>query len=415
LLAKGNPKGLVGRAEGFNPWAKNRGAAVTEAELLEMRARAMDLVNEGRIDEALEEFQAIAQSDPEAADGWINLAAAERGLGRLHLAAEHFRAGVELLRKAGHADRGLLATALHAWGATLEALELTDEAAAAYRESAQNDPRAPTPLAALSTLLARAGHLREADKVATEYCMAAVSILAEKTNIAQVRRFQRALKDAAAVDGHQLLVATREAYVKSFEEAVARLPEGVQTEAEPLRRDETGKTVPLLADPGRPFSRVRFDAVDPKSGERWMIHDAPTYGFPKDLPAAQDGFFSVVHAAGTPFPTLLCTRTAWDYFFVRLRFVNGLRPSTIENAERAIGEWYLRGATGAFAENGRGYFHFLSKPLAIGDSGLRYEVDLGLARLDAVPALLETLKVLHRVEPLETAVLGDGALPLRDL
>ena len=164
---------------------------MTEEELLEKRARALDLVNEGRIEEALAQFQAIAKNDPDAADGWINLAAAERGLGRPHLAAEHFKTGIELLRKAGHEDRGLLSTALHAWGTTLEALELTDEAAAAYREAAQEDPRAPTPLAALSTLLARAGHLREADKVATEYCMAAVSILAEKTNIAQVRRFQK--------------------------------------------------------------------------------------------------------------------------------------------------------------------------------------------------------------------------------
>ena len=388
---------------------------MTEEELLEKRARALDLVNEGRIEEALAQFQAIAKNDPDAADGWINLAAAERGLGRPHLAAEHFKTGIELLRKAGHEDRGLLSTALHAWGTTLEALELTDEAAAAYREAAQEDPRAPTPLAALSTLLARAGHLREADKVATEYCMAAVSILAEKTNIAQVRRFQKALKDAAVVDGQKLLAATREAYVKSFEEALAALPPGVQIEAEPLRKDEAGQTVPLLADPARPFSRVRFDAVDPKSGERWMIHDAPTYGFPEDLPAAKDGFFSVVHAAGTPFPVLLCTRTAWDYFFVRLRFVSGLRPGTLESAERVIGDWYLKGVTGAFAENGRGYFHFLSKPLAIGESGLRYEVDLGLSRLDAVAALLEVLKELHREEPIEIAVLGDGALPLKDL
>jgi len=388
--------------------------AVTPEELSERRARAFDCVNEGRIDDALTEFSVIAQNDPEAADGWINLAAAERGLGRLHLAADHFRTGVELLRKAGHEDRGLLATALHALGMTLEALELTDEAAAAYRESAQNDPRAPTPLAALSTLLARAGHLREAEKVATEYCMAAVSILAEKSNIALVRKFQKALKDAAAVDGHQLLVATRAAYVKGFEEAVAKLPPGVRTEVEPLRKDEEGKTAPLLADPERPFSRVRFDAVEPESGERWMIHDAPTYGFPEGCPAAADGHFSIVHPAGTPFPVLLCTRTAWDYFFVRLRFVNGLRPGTLERAEEAMGGWYLKGETGAFAENGRGYFHFLSKPLAIGDRGLRYEVDLGLARLEAVPALFEALKELHREEPIEIVVLGDGALPLTD-
>ncbi|HEY3447742.1 MAG TPA: hypothetical protein VGK67_15405 [Myxococcales bacterium] len=387
---------------------------MTPQQLEELRATALDHVNAGRMDEALAVFTTIAQHDPDAADGWINLAAAERGVGRLELAAEHFGTGVELLRKAGHEDKGLLATALHAWGATLEALELTDEAAAAYRESAKNDPRAPTPLAALSTLLARAGHLRDADKVATEYCMAAVSILAEKQNIAQVRKFQKALKNASAVDGNLILVATREAYVRSFDEAVTKLPPGVQIEAEPYTHGPGGQAVPVLADQDRPFSRVRFDAVEPQSGQRWMIHDAPTYGFPKDSPAAADGFFSVPHSANTPFPVLLCTRTAWDYFFVRLRFVNGVTDRTVERAEALLGAWYLRGVSGEFAEGGRGHFHFISRPLRIGTTGLRYEIDLGLSQLDAIPALFEVLKQLHAEVPIEVAVLGDGALPMKD-
>lgn len=383
-------------------------------ELEEIRARALEHVNAGRVDEALADFQTLAERDPGAADGWINLAAAERGVGRLHLAAEHFRRGVELLRQGGHDDRGLLATALNALGGTLDALELSDEAARAFRESAQADPRASTPLAALATLLARAGHLLEADKVATDYCLAAVSVLAEKANISQVRKFQKALKKSSAVDGNLVLIATREAYVRSFEEAVARLPAGVQLEAEPLMRDEQGELTPVLADKQRPFSRVRFDAFLPATGDRWMIHDAPTYGFPKDPPAAAGGIFSVPHPANVPFPVLICSRTAWDYFFLRLRFVNGLREETVARAEAAIGGWYARGVGGAFAQKDRGYFHFLSQPFPIGEYGLRYEVDLGLAQLDAIPALFEALTALHRDEPIEVAVLGDGALPLKD-
>jgi hypothetical protein len=159
---------------------------------------------------------------------------------------------------------------------------------------------------------------------------------------------------------------------------------------------------------------VRFDAVHPPTGERWMIQDAPTYGFPKDCPAAVDGLFSISHPAGTPFPVLLCTRTAWDYFFVRLRFASGLRQRTVERAESAVGAWYLQGVTGAFSKDGRGFFHYLSKPFPVGDHGLRYEVDLGLAQLDAIPALFDALKALHADEPIEVAVLGDGALPLKD-
>lgn len=170
----------------------------------------------------------------------------------------------------------------------------------------------------------------------------------------------------------------------------------------------------MLANPLRPFSRVRFDAVHPQTGERWMIHDAPTYGFPKDSPAAAEGFFSVPHAAGTPFPVLTCTRTAWDYFFVRLRFAQGLREQTLERAEALLGAWYLRGFGGGFSEGGRGSFHFIAKPRRIGKDGLRYEVDLGLSGLAAVPALFEALRALHAQEPIDVAVLGDGALPMKD-
>ncbi|MFN7133187.1 MAG: hypothetical protein ACK4N5_14000, partial [Myxococcales bacterium] len=65
------------------------------------------------------------------------------------------------------------------------------------------------------------------------------------------------------------------------------------------------------------------------------------------------------------------------------------------------------------AQDGVGRFHFLSEPFAIGDEGLRYEVDLGRTRWEAVLGLMEALERLHAQEPLEVVVLGDGALPLR--
>ncbi len=385
---------------------------MSEQTIEQLRGQAVELVNQGQVEQARALFEQIADRDAGAADSWINLATAERALGKNHLAVEHYRRGVELLRAAKAEDRGLLASALHALGAALEALELTDEAVAAYRESAGEDPRAPTPLAALSTLLARAGHLELADKTATEYCLAAVSILAEKGNIAAVRKFQRAIKDAGLIDGEALLAATREAYVKSFAETASKLPEGARLEVEPHRHGPQG-LLPVLANPTRPWSRVRFDALNPSTGERWMIQDAPTYGFPRGVPAAADGFFSVPYRAGTPFPVLIATRTAWDYFFVRLRFSRGLGPQTVERAEQLIGGWYLRGVSGEFAQSGAGYFHFLSEPTPIGADGLRYEVDLGLSQLSAIPALFEALGQLHASDPIEVAVLGDGALPLK--
>lgn len=386
---------------------------MSEGTLEQDWAKAYEQVSGGDYEAACETLGRLVEADPDSPEGWINLATAERSLGRVRLAAEHYERGIGLLRGLQTEDHGLLASALHALAQTYEALELTDKAVAAYRASAQEDPRAPTPLASLATLLARAGQLAQADKVATSYCMAAVSVLAEKLNIAAVRRFQKALKQVSTVDGNLLLVATREAYVRGFEQTAKKLPTTARYEVEPQRRDEQGELTPVLANPERPWSRVRFDAVDAESGGRWMIQDTPTYGFPGNCPAAADGLFSVPFDRDMPFPMLISTRTAWDYFFLRLRFENGLRPGTLEAAEELLGAWYLRGFEGEFGEKeqGRGYFHFLSEPFAIGDYGLRYEVDLGLSQLDAFPALLDALRALHAKEPIAMCVIGDGALP----
>src|SRR3990172_2458696 len=72
--------------------------------------------------------------------------------------------------------------------------------AGALRSSKRRDRPTRGSAAALSSLLARAGHLREADEVATKYCLAAVSVLAEKGNIGLVRKFQKALKEAHTLD-----------------------------------------------------------------------------------------------------------------------------------------------------------------------------------------------------------------------
>ncbi len=386
---------------------------LSEASAEELRTQAMEHVHHGRMEEAAEALAKLAQLEPESPDGWINLASVERDLGRLRAAAENFRRGVHLLESSPSVDRDALARTYTALGATLQSLELTDEAVAAFRRAAAADPRAPQPHAAIASLLARAGDLQEADRAATAYCRAAVSLLSEKENIGAVRRFQAAMKAADTVEGLKLLAATREAYVRTFNEVATKLPEGVRIEEEPFRRDGSGQPVPILANPRRPFSRVRFDAILPTTGQRWMINETPTYGYPKNCAAAAEGFFSVPLEIGNSFRTVVATRTAWDYFFVRIRFVHGLRSGTLEQTEKLLGEFYEQGFTGTYAQEGKGHFHFISEPFAIGDEGLRYELDLGLSRWEAALGLMETLERLHALEPIEVVSLGDGALPMR--
>ncbi len=384
------------------------------------RERAYQKVSVGELDEACVLFQEAAAEHPDEPERWLELAAAERGAGRLAEAVEHYHRAAELYERRGASGGAAagpeLISIYESLGATHEALEEHGAALAAYRRAAEVDPRAASPLASSASLLARTGALEEAQRAAADYCKRAVSLTAEKPNIQRVRTFQRHLAAAGSVDGAQLLAATREAYVRSFAESVEKLPEGVRLELEPFKRGPEGAPEPIIPDPLRPFARVRFDAIDPASGERWMIQEVPTYGFPSDCPAASEAWFSIRLATPTPFAVLLSTRTAWDYFFLRLRFVNGLGSETLLRTETALANWYLRGFSGHFAEGGRGFFHFISRPFVAGGASagdLRYELDLGLATTDAIGGLFEALVELHAHEPLEVVALGDAALPAR--
>ena len=74
-----------------------------------------------------------------------------------------------------------------------------------------------------------------------------------------------------------------------------------------------------------------------------------------------------------------------------------------------IGGWYLNGYNGEFGEKGEGRFHFITDPEAIGGSGVGYTVDLGRARFDAIPALLNALTVLHGRHRIKRVLFGQGA------
>lgn len=377
------------------------------------RDEALRAALAGRLAEARHAFERIAASEPLAADAWVNLALAELALGQPERAVGHFERGVSLLEeRGGDAKAAALSASLQGLAAACEAIGEVARASDLFARAHRAHPRSPRPLAALAHLLGRAGDLVGADLTALAYCRAAVSDLNEKAHIGAMRRFAASLRAAPSLDGGAILRAARDAYAARFDEVLATLPAGVRAEAELFGDDGAGGRSPLLPDADRPFARARVDAIDPATGERWMIDEHPTYAVPRGAEEAAFAQVPVAWNCGVPFPVCVSTRTAWDCLAIRLRFDGGRTPPVQQAVEAALGDFYARGFAGAFGDGRRGFFHFLSRPRPLGTDGVRYQADLGLSDLRAIAAVLDALARLHREQPIAAAVLGDAHLPL---
>jgi tetratricopeptide (TPR) repeat protein len=377
----------------------------------EIRSAALAAVAEHRLEDALAGFQRLVEVEPSAADGWINLASAELSVGRARDAASHFETGIGLLRSSS-VEPGAMAASWLGLGAAEEAAGRIGKAALAFVASRHADPASPRALQALAFLLARSGDLENAGRVAMEYCKAAVSVLAEKTNIPPMRKFQAALLASGRLDAGEILRSAQEAYSARFDDIAGKLPSRVRLEAALHRAGDDGKPVRLLPHPDRPFAPTRVDAIDPTTGERWMIDEAPTYAVPAGVEDAAFAQYPVRWKATESFSLAVSTRTAWDYLGLRLRFLSGRSPEGVRDAERILGGWYESGFDGRFGSGGRGFFHFFSPPCELGDGDVLYQIDLGLSDLRAAAALVASLETLHRIHPLAAVVLGDAHLPM---
>ncbi|MDR0965725.1 MAG: hypothetical protein LBM75_04365 [Myxococcales bacterium] len=359
-------------------------------------------LNAGDLPRAYAVLKAMTELDPELAEGWINLGALERAMGELRLAVEHLERGIALLEARSHSIDPL---ALPAWlnlAEILETLEEVDRSAAALREAYRRDPHSPAPLIQLAGLQARAGHLDAAIQTARDYCRAAVSILSEKASIGLVRKFQKAIEAADTVDGKLLLVATREATAMAFDAAAWPLRDTARFEVPRPSSDEIDDV----------FELKRDDALIEATGVPRTLLTSPVYGFPGNAPAASTALFTVPIELGGPFPVCIATRTAWNAMALRIRFTHATHDDDdMLRALVPITDWFRRGFDGQFSlQKDKGFFHAISRPVRVGDRGVRFDIDLGLANQTAIAALVEAIADIHRHHPIERVVLGDGLL-----
>lgn len=356
----------------------------------------------GDLPKAHEALRALCEASPELPEAWINRGSLERAMGDLTSAAAHLERGIALLNARSPSADPLLVPAYLNLAEVLETLEDVSRAADVLREAFRRAPESPSPLIQLAGLQARAGDLDAARRTARDYCFAAVSILSEKPSIALVRKFQKALEAADAIDGRLLLIATREAYAMAFESAAFPLRESARFEV-------AREVSPEDADEAQALNRA--DALVEATNEWRTLTPNPVYGFPGNAPAAREALFTVPAELGAPFETRVSTRTAWNALAVRVRFREALDDERAQAAEDAIATWFRRGFAGDFSlQTDKGFFHALSRPVRVGERVLRWEVDLGLANQTAIAALIETLADLHQRHPIDRLVLGDGLI-----
>lgn len=344
----------------------------------------------------------LCERSGELAEAWINRGSLERAMGDLEPAAAHLERGIALLEARADAVDPLLVPACLDLAEVLETLEEVDRAASLLRQAFRRAPDSPASLIQLASLQARSGDLGAAIRTAREYCLAAVSILAEKPSIALVRKFQKALEAAGEVNGQLLLIATREACAMAFDAAAWPLRDTARFEVQ---------CNPAAGGVSAIYDLKRDDALIEATGERRSLTTSPVYGFPGNAPSAKGALFTVPIDLGAPFEMRISTRTAWNALALRIRFKDALDELRLKAAEAAIAAWFKRGFEGAFSlQQDKGFFHAISRPARIGARGLRFEIDLGLANQTAIAALVEALAELHRQVPIERAVLGNGLL-----
>lgn len=359
--------------------------------------RGWNSLRSGQFAAAASEARALLESGPERPDAWALLGAALLGGGR---AAE----AVDSLRRAGPGGRRDLAAALIAADRGVEARQLLD---ALVRET----PDDPALRALVARLCLATGRGLEA---AVHLERAARRLAGDEASGA--RELAEAVRRAfdSEVDASHFLEAHAHGYREAFLESVApRVAAGWFTEAARMALGPDGKPVPARPEGARPYAVERVDVVDPQTGEVGAV------GTGEDpCIVAVEGFEPLAAVPvllpwrGVALPTWVSSRCPWHWLPVTFVF---RRPEPAEvraaAAETVWAPWYLSGFNGSFGTRDEGRFHYTSDPEAVGDVGTSFRVDLGLARPDAVAALIGAAAVAADRIGLAAMVLGEGLLP----
>ncbi|MFT6143777.1 MAG: tetratricopeptide (TPR) repeat protein [Myxococcota bacterium] len=366
-------------------------------------------VNEQQYEAAIASFEKAVAIAPERPD-------MNNALGMAHMHRGDVGGAIPYLEKAKtlsdafpdgeHADMKV-----HFFTGLASAYQLTDrvaDAKAVLRETVSRFPDHPDAALQLGQLLLDTTEVTEGIRL--------YKSLAEHPGLDDERR-EAAAAVAGAIEAFLdvdepptvFLEAHASSYKEYFDDIASNQPDWY-AEAARMARGEDGEVKPILAEGARPYAMVRVDMVNPTTGEV-----AGVYSEAEPMVVAVDGLEPLAQLSilfpweDPPFDTWVCSRCPWHW----LPIIIQMQPSdgAAEALDDAIGSWYLAGYNGDFGDADSGRFHYIGDLEDVGNGGVATVVDLGRARFDAIPNLINRLSVLHETFPIRRLLIGGGRLP----
>lgn len=365
-------------------------------------------MNERRFEDAIESFSQALALEPGRPDMNNALGMAYLNRGEVGSAISHLEDAVRLAEPYDDAQYGEMK--VHFQAGLAHAYQLADRIADAIRLLRETVKRWPDPIdprLQLAQLLLVSGHLQEG--------LEHYASLGEDERLDEERRTAaRAVTGAARLfldseehDAGVFLRAHRDSYVQYFDD-VAGTQEGWYAEAARMS-NKGGELKPVLAAGARPYAMTRADLVNPESGEV-----AQVYSDKDPMIVAVEGLEPLAQLAilfpweGQPLEVLVSTQCPWHWLTITIELNEpASEEERIAAVDDVIAAWYLAGYNGDFGDKEGGRFHYVTDPDAFGERAVAYNFDLGRARFEAIPALLQALAR----RPIRRVILGQGYLP----
>ena len=382
---------------------------------LDEHARAgIAAVNEGQLEEAIQQFQSALAIDSERPDLNNALGMAYLRRGEVVSALPHLRKAVDLGRAFTAPEHDAMRRHFAQGLASAHTLlDQIDEAIEVLKDAVDTWPMDLETRMQLGSVMVNA--LRPADGRDVYQ-----SVADEPSFEEEIREAAGALAGAitAFLDDEELqarvfLQGHCESYIGFFNQhANGLIEEGWYAEAARMVRGPDGEPKPVLAEGARPWALERVDLVNPADGNIAKVGDEK-----EPLIIAVNGLEPLAQVpvtlpwTGWDFEVWVCSRCPWHWLSVGIQLQDDLDESAAKALDEVLGAWYLAGYNGDFGESDTGRFHYATDLEPVGTTGLVGVFDLGRAKMDAIDDLLKRLTILHDRHPIRRVLFGQGRLP----
>lgn len=377
----------------------------------EFARQGIQAIEDKRFDDAIAAFTSALDIDPSRPDMNSAIGMAYLHRGDVGNAIPHLEKAVALSEPFDAPEVQGMKRDFHLQLATAyQLMDHVDDAMRTLRGIIRRWPNEPEPYLQLGNLLFSTGSLDEGKQVYRDVqsALQGDDRKAAEVMVAAVEAFEEAEQP-----GSVFLEAHAESYKAYFDQvAEAQAEHGWYAEAARMARGEDGEPVAIVADGARPYALTRVDLVNPVDGTVSGV-----YSEQEPMIVALTGLEPLAEAAivfpwnAYPFQVGVCTRCPWHWLQITIEFDDAApEAKLIEKLDELIGGWYLAGYNGEFGDAEAGRFHYVTDPEMLSDRAVAYTLDLGRARYEAIPTLLNRLTVLHDSQSIRQVLFGFARL-----